>query len=122
METSSGTSVEIIKLISALITDNIWPLILIIFLVICRDSVSDLIKRITNFRFRKGKIELGIEAPPLVVSQGDTGLKSIEEKPATKDFKDTEIAEKEEKKSEWFADMNQAFIEGRIDDAKNIFW
>ena len=121
MEGSSASALAIVNSFLTFLTENIWPLVLIVFLFICKDALSDLIRRLTNLRFRKGKTQLDLEAPTSSLLQKPLDSQSIEEKPPAKDAKSTEISEKEASESEWFSEMHLAFSERRIDDAKSIF-
>lgn len=99
----------------------IWPVILLVFLIICRKAISDLVKRVTNLIVKKGTTEVRLEASTPQIDQKDDQVKLLEQEPIEKDIKDAEIEEKEASEEGWFSLMHQAFDEGRTDDAKRIF-
>jgi tetratricopeptide (TPR) repeat protein len=99
----------------------IWPVLLLVFLIICREAVSDFVKRLTTLRFKKGKTEVGIEASTPQIEKKDDQVKLLEQEPIAKNIKDAEIEEKEASEKDWFTQMHIAFDEGKVDDAKRIF-
>ena len=49
--------IEIVKITLQFISDNIWPMAVILFLIICKDALSDFVKRIINLKKGKPKLD-----------------------------------------------------------------
>ena len=54
MGENPALSVVIADKIIAFLTDNIWPVVLVIFIIILRNALSQLLKRIISFDFSFG--------------------------------------------------------------------
>lgn len=112
--------IEIVKIILQFISDNIWPLVVILFLIICRDALSEFVKRIINLKFKKGETEVGLEAyPPKKVIEVDKA-KSIEKELKKESAEEKKLEEKKDKDN-WSGKMYSAFEKGEIDNAKTLF-
>ena len=112
--------VEIVKIGAQFISDNIWPLVIILFLIICRDAISDFVKRIINFKFKKGETEVGLEA--YLPEKGIEAEKAISIKTETKEESaEGKRLEEKKDKNDWFGKMYSAFEKGEIDNAKMLF-
>lgn len=112
--------IEIVKMILQFLSDNIWPIVVILFLTICRDALSEFVKRIINLKFKKGKTEVGLEAyQPEIVTEANKA-KSIEKEPKEESAEETKIEERKDKDN-WFGKMYSAFEKVEIDNAKTIF-
>lgn len=121
MKNQTNLLIEFSKELFSFISNNIWPFILIVFLIICREAISDFVKRITNLKYRKGETEIGIEAPSPVLKKKIDKRVSLEQEPIEKDVEKIEIKEKKDKNINWFNNMYSAFDEGNIDNAKSLF-
>lgn len=123
MGNQANTSIEIIKIITGFLSNNFGYILILTLLIICRDAISNLIERLTNFKWKKGDSEIGVEAAaPHPSSETSSSLdKAIE--PPRKLKEDQEIITKEEEVQEqnWFSKMHSAFDDGRIDDAQAAF-
>ncbi|RJP85116.1 MAG: hypothetical protein C4518_17310 [Desulfobacteraceae bacterium] len=121
MPNQSNLLIEFSKELFTFISSNIWQFIIILFLIICRESISDLVKRITNLKYRKGETEIGLEALlPVRIQEVDRSV-SLEQEPIERDIKEIEIKEKKDKEIDWFSNMYSALDAGNIDEAKSIF-
>ncbi len=112
--------IEMLKIILQFVSDNIWPVVVILFLIICKDALSEFVKRIINLKFKKGKTEVGLEAySPEIVTEVKKA-KSIEKEPKEESAEELKIEERKDKDN-WFGKMYSAFEKGEIDGAKTIF-
>lgn len=122
MENEVNTTIQIFKIITEFLSDNFVYILLFTLLVICRNAISDLIRRLTNLKLRKGDSELGIEAvAPTPKIEATTMEKAAEPPTETSEDKERTTKEEEVQEQNWFVKMNIAIDEGRIDDAKNAF-
>lgn len=113
---------EILKISFQFITTNIWPLVIILSIIFLRDALSEFVKRIINFSFKKGTTEVGIAAcqPEKAMDphKGKTlpvSVKKIEESVESKKI--------EEKKDDdnWFSVMFNSLENGDVKKAKSAF-
>lgn len=112
--------IEIVKIIIQFLIDIIWPLVIILFLIIFKDALSELVKRIINLKYKKGKMEVGLEAySPEKVIEVDKA-KSIEKELKEESSEEKKLEEKKDKDN-WFGAMYSAFEKGEIDNAKTLF-
>ncbi len=111
---------ETLTIILQFISDNIWPIVFILFLIVFREALSEFFKRIINLKFKQGKTELEVKA-----SSPEKGIEAVKAEPIEKEPKKESAEEKklEEKKNKdsWFGKMNYAFEKGEIDNAKTFF-
>lgn len=118
MNESQNTTIEAIKLITEFLSGNSGSIVFVVLLIICRESISSFISRLTSLSFKRGDSELGMQAAlPRIFKEESVSLKDADEKPASED-KRLEI---EGNKEKWFPEMYQAFQEGRLDDAELAF-
>lgn len=100
------------------LSKNIWPLIILSFLFICRESISELVKRIISFDFSFGDAKGGIKV-------SDTSYQKEEKEKIELDVTES-VGEEPEKlrdetKENWFSEMYKAFSNRESDKAKEIF-
>ena len=118
MENSTNIALVYLQTIFDFLSKNIWPLIILIFLIICRESISELVKRIVSFDFSYGKAKGGIKVSDIIQQREekekiDLGVtENIEKEP--------EMLE-DETKNTWFSDMYKAFSDKEIEKAQQIF-
>ncbi len=113
---------EFAKELFQFFSNNMWQILLLVVLVIFRHSISDLLRRITNFTFKTKEAEVGVTAPHIPVIEEKSMEKILQDEPSDKRIEEEKEKNEIEKGEEnWFINMNHAFNEGRIDDAKSIF-
>lgn len=120
---STGTVVEVIKIITDFLSNNSWQIVIVFIVMICRDGISNLIQRITNFKWKNGDSEIGVKA---VHHNKSNTLNSVLSKATEQPKKLTQekelvIKEEEVNDQSWHSKMYHAFDEGRIDDAETAF-
>ncbi len=123
MTNPESTVVEVIKIITGFLSDNSWQILIFLILIICRDAISNLIERMTNFSWKSGDSEIGVEAVhPNKSSTLNSGLDKATEQPK-KLTEEQDLVTKEEEVNDqnWFSKMYHAFEESRINDAEAAF-
>lgn len=111
-------AIEALKIITEFLSNNSNTIVVLVLLIICRKSISNFISRLTDLTYKNGGSELGMKAAiPTEENENSRGLSTEEEKPYSKD-KEKEI---EKKEGEWLPEMYQAFEQGRIEDAEEVF-
>lgn len=122
MENEANTYIQITKIITGFLSDNIIYILILTFMIICRNAVSDLIKRLINFKWKGGSSELEVEAAAPTQKTDSSTLKKTAEPPIeANDDKEIAIKGEEVQEQKWYSKMGIAFKEGRIDDAKDAF-
>ncbi len=96
----------------------VWPFILLVFLIVCRAAISNVFFRLTNLRLRWGKAAGEITAAP---PQADP--KNAPENMAVEINRETTEEPRIEPIANevWFYKMHSAFLENRLEEAKQIF-
>ena len=121
MADTPNSALEITKIITEFLSENMTIFLLFALLIICRGPISDLISRITSFSFKNGDSEIGIKAvsPTDGSSEKVVKLSNTDEKPTDH----TVEAKKEEKGEEavWISEMHAAFERGDSDTAETAF-
>lgn len=122
MANDANTSTEIIKIITDFLSGNFGYILLFTLLVICRQAISGLIGRLTNFKWKKGDSEIGVEAASPQSQHEPKRLGQADELPSdSTDIQERSVKKEAAQEQEWLSKMFIAFDEGRIDDAKSIF-
>lgn len=121
MNAISNTVIELTKIITEFFSDNSFSIILLTLLIICRDSISNFISRLTSFSFKNGSSEVGMKATAPVKDDENRkiDLPSAIEKPAEQD-EESEL-EGKVKEDNWLSETHKAFEEGRLEDAEITF-
>jgi tetratricopeptide (TPR) repeat protein len=120
MTEPSSTGIEALKIITNFLSDKSPSIIILVLLIICRKSISDLISRLTSFSFDNGDSKIGMEAAaPFDENRLIKEHISTDEKPAIEESV-SHIDETEEGVT-WGSEMHNAFTEGRFDDADKAF-
>jgi len=112
--------IEIVKIILQFISDNIWPMAVILFLIICKDALSDFVKRIITLKFRKGETEVGLKAHSPEKDVEVDKARTIEKEPKEESAEEKKLEEKKDQDN-WLGKMYSAFEKGEIDNAKTLF-
>lgn len=122
MENEANTFIQIAKIITGFLSDNIIYILILTLIIICRNAISDLIKRLTNLRWKRGSSELEEKAAAPTQKTEATTLEKTDEPPIeANDDKEIAIKGEEVQEQKWYSKMHIAFKEGRIDDAKDAF-
>ncbi len=122
MASEENITIQIFEIITKFLSDNIIYFLILTLLIICRKAISDLIRRLTNLKLKKGDSELGIEATAPIPKTKTTILeKAAEPSIETNEDKEETIKKEEVQEHDWSSKMHTAFDEGRIDDAKEAF-
>lgn len=118
MNESQSVTLEALKIVTEFISSNSIEIVILVLLLVCRKSLSNLISRITSLTFKNGGSELGVEAfSQTGESEHKLALHTEDERPSSEDKEERE----EKKEAQWLPDMYQAFNEGRIEDAEEAF-
>jgi tetratricopeptide (TPR) repeat protein len=123
MNTVSSVLVQLTKLVLDFIGNNIGWLILLVFLVISKKAISNLLERITKVNFKAGDVSGGVEAAiPKTENQHLLGETMAPEVPSQQSpSAETLEVEKAERGKDWFVEMIDAFDRGDVQQAKLIF-
>lgn len=122
MDNEANTSIEIVKVITIFLSDNIGYILLFTLLIVCREAISNLIGRLTNFKWKKGNSEIGVEAVAPQMMNKSSSLDRAGELPGeSKEDQERITKEEEVQEQNWFSKMHSAFDNGRIEDAKAAF-
>ncbi len=123
MKENSSLIIEILKISFQFITTNIWPFVIILSIIVLRDALSEFVKRIINFSFKKGTTEVGLAAClPKKATDLDKG-KTVSVSAVKKMEEPAEIKKIEEKKDgdNWFSVMFNSLANGDVEKAKSAF-
>ena len=122
MVNEANTSIEIVKIITIFLSDNIGYILLFTLLIVCRKAISNLIGRLTNFKWKKGNSEIGVEAvAPQMMNKSSSLDRAVELPGESKEDQERITKEEEVQEQNWFSKMHSAFDNGRIEDAKAAF-
>ena len=122
MDNETNTSIEIVKVITIFLSDNIGYILLFTLLIVCRKAISNLIGRLTNFKWKKGNSEIGVEAvAPEMMNESLSLDRAVELPGESKEDQERITKEEEVQEQNWFSKMHSAFDNGRIEDAKAAF-
>lgn len=118
---TNTTSIELIRIITSFLTENSVIILLLTLLIICRDSISSFISRLTSLSYKNGASEVGVSAaaPHSPTEKSTIDLQNADEKPL-KQSEEAEIEDKTKEKS-WFSEMYKAFEDGELILAEQIF-
>ncbi|MFH2066727.1 MAG: hypothetical protein ABIK15_16130 [Pseudomonadota bacterium] len=119
-EPNPNVYIQIATILTNFIYDSLPYILGLVFMIICKDAISNLIQRITNIKWRneKAEFELGADSSQ---KQLDTSLIMEKEAgPPKESIEDSEKTRKENENISWYPNMHKAFKEGRIEDAKEI--
>lgn len=122
MANNQDASIIIIDKILSFLSENIWAIFLLAFIVVFRDPLSSLLKRIISFDFSYGNAKGGIKAihpEPPEVKQED--LIAVKEKEPEESKTEEEKFEEESGKENWFGEMHEAFLNKEYEKAREIF-
>jgi len=120
MNETPNIAIELLKIITGFLSDNLIPIIVLVLLIISRDAIGNFISRLTSFSWRNGDTELGMSA--VDPNQGDekkAEYSNALQKPEVPD-EDAEV-EGITKEENWLKLMVKAFEEERLEDADEIF-
>lgn len=101
-----------------------WKIVIVVFLFASRKGVAGFIERMFKLSFSYGNASGSVEAVPPTEIQKSVADSTVAQKSKPDQDADSETAEIKEKESEggfWFPKMQQAFRDGDVDKAKNIF-
>ena len=121
MDNEANTSIEIVKIITIFLSDNIGYILLFTLLIVCRKAISNLIGRLTNFKWKKGNSEIGVEAVAPQMMNKSSSLDRAVELPGESKEDQERITKEEVQEQNWFSKMHSAFDDSRIEDAKAAF-
>lgn len=123
MTESSDITLELLKVISKLLTDNAIYIFLAIVLITYRKSISGFISRMVSLSYKNGDSSLGLQAvTPLEeigVAQAQTDTDTDEE--SIKNAIIIQVDEKIDNNSGWISSLYNAFLEDRFEDAERLF-
>ena len=115
---------EVLKIFLDFASQNIWPLVLVIFIVIFRSPLSQLIARVVSLTFKLGESTGGIEVIAPDVSREQSNTRSAQALAPPSEANKTEREEEEETPEvglSWFALVHKAFSDGDADEAARLF-
>ena len=114
---------QILKLLLDFISNNIWPFIAFTFLLIGRKAISNLLERVTRLSIKIGDASGGVEA-----AAPKSGTPEQLREITTPDISKPQLmnpeaadVEKAEKERYWLSEMFDAFEQGQVGKAKEIF-
>lgn len=122
MADTQETSVIIIDRVLSFLSENIWMLFFLAFIIVFREPLSSLLKRIISFDFSYGDAKGGIKATnpePLEVKHEE--LIAVEKDEPEEIKTDEEKLKEESGKEYWFSKMHEAFSNREYDKATEIF-
>jgi tetratricopeptide (TPR) repeat protein len=111
---------ELAKLLISYLENNTWALILLTFIIIIRDSISNIFNRLTSLKFSYGEAHGSIEAA-LPTYAPDT---YIESKTDIKDIPEAETKEEppaDKEQPDWFSRLYKCLSKNETAIAQNIF-
>jgi tetratricopeptide (TPR) repeat protein len=113
---------KVLKLIVGFLSDHIIGILVFTFSIICRKSLSNLIERLTKFKWKGGgsEIEVGAEAPKEPKERFPPTEIALEDSREPREDQE-KIIEEEAQEQNWFSEIHKAFEDGRIEDAKKVF-
>jgi len=83
MDTTPETSVIITDKIISFLSDNIWAIFFLVFIIVFREPLSNLLKRIISLDFSFGNAKGGIKAttpePPIEKSEEIIAVEKVSE-------------------------------------------
>lgn len=107
------------KIIKDLISENIWALIVALFIFFARDGIGYFVKRLVNFDFSFGSAKGSLKAQPLPQTiEQQSKDSSKEEKPTAVK---TLLPEEEGEKESWFTQVMKALRSGQKEEAERVF-
>lgn len=122
MGNSPETSIIVIDKVLSFLSENIWVIFLLVFIVVFREPLSSLFKRIISFDFSFGDAKGGIKATvPESQEVKHEELIAVEKKEPEENKTEEEKLKEEGDKENWFSEMHLAFLSKEYEKAKEIF-
>ena len=122
MHNTNQTLVIIIDRLISFLSNNIWVIFLVVFIIIFRESLSDLFKRVISFDFSFGnaKGEIRATAPEENIDEIKQVTLDRQEYPKELGSEDEKV-ENDAGRENWFIEMHSAFKTKEYDKAIAIF-
>jgi len=122
MGENPALSAVIADKIITFLTDNSWQIVLVISIIIFRNALSQLLKRIISFDFSFGGAKGRLKATASEQKAGQPEkIYALEEKIETKEIKSEEKQIEAKEKEDWFSAMREAFSNREFHQATSIF-
>ncbi len=122
MGENPALSAVIADKIFAFLKDIIWPIVLVTSIIIFRNALSQLLKRIISFDFSFGGAKGRLKAVASEQKEGQPEkISALEEKIETKEIKSEEKQIEAKEKESWFSAMHEAFSKNEFQQATSIF-
>ncbi|WP_318480383.1 tetratricopeptide repeat protein [Photobacterium leiognathi] len=119
MNNEVGINLDWLQIAVDFISNNIGWLTFIVFIVVFRDALSDLFKRLTGLNISNGESKLGLNAvPPMKSESMEPQQDSPVSEPKAQELEPV-VSENEAKS--WFAAVNEALEEGDIEKSRKVF-
>ncbi|MCK5614521.1 hypothetical protein KAR91_72320 [Candidatus Pacearchaeota archaeon] len=103
---------------------NIWPIIFLVFIIVFRGPLANLLTRIISLDFSFGNAKGALKATDTdtdtIESENNDSI-SIEKIEIDKSNIENEKIEEDDKKDDWFNEMHSAFLDNDYDKATSIF-
>lgn len=118
MDINQSAWLEFAKILQALITENIWAIVIIILLYFVRDGLGQFVKRLINFDFTWGDAKGSLKAEsPSQIFELPFADSIKEDKPEKENIQQPSSAEEDD----WFSQVCTLLRAGNIPDAKKVF-
>jgi tetratricopeptide (TPR) repeat protein len=101
------------------LSENVAWIVLIVFMIVFREALSDFLKRLTGFHYSNGESKLGLNAESPSKNEPEQpkdDSQASDEKP-----QNVEVSVSKDDISNWFSDVDSALEEGEIEKAKKVF-
>ena len=122
MDSEPNSYIETLKIITGFLSENLWPIVFIVFILCFKTALIDLINRLVKLNVKQGDNEIGIEATaPQQENKVDTKPLNAAEKPVIKEQNSVEPEVEDAEGKSWFGEMFKALDEKNVEDAKKIF-
>lgn len=119
MATQPPEWIEFAKIVKELISENIWPLIIALFLILVREGIGQFVKRLVNLDFSWGEAKGSLKAESILHVAAPQITESVKEEKPTEDNAPQPTAE--ESKDDWFTQVYEFLRTGKKEEAKRIF-
>lgn len=121
MTESSGITLESLKIISNLLSENAIYIFLAIVLTVYRVAISGFISRLVSLNFTNGDSSLGLQAATLPKEIGVAQAQNDSNEASIKNDIITHADENKERNPGWISSLYDAFLDGKFEDADKIF-
>ena len=122
MANSSLDSENSLIQVVQLLFDNIWPLIIILILFLFRSPITDLIKRATSIKYKKGESSFSIDTNDTQSPNTETPPIKQQEQKKEKVVSDTEQIKISKDPLSWFPNLHKAVLAKDFEEAQRIFF